>query len=214
MSMRRLIGLLVCISLLAWNSMVAYAEENSPSPTIMNGTGSKSQDVMGVFDTNGIATVYTVNITWGNLTFEYSPGTGAKWNSVSHTYDGGTGAGWNPVVADGGVVTVENHSNAAVTVTMAFAQKDSGGNDIANVIGGAVLTPTFIDKDLNNDGVENDVGTSDSSMFELETAEGKIQGSPPMDKRLLKLEGIPKKVFGTGIVLGQVTVTIAEAGGS
>lgn len=62
-------------------------------------------------------TVYSVDISWGNLTITEAAST---WKPDSHTY-----AGSDASFGDTGTITVTNHSNAAVKSTCGFAYTDS-----------------------------------------------------------------------------------------
>ena len=90
----------------------AYAD------TITEVGSSASHDVTATYraDSSGGAggPVYSVDITWGELSFTYSDGT---WNPDTHEYDG---EGWTVDKEDGNTVKVENNGNTAVSVSFAY----------------------------------------------------------------------------------------------
>lgn len=64
-----------------------------------------------------VSDVYSVNITWGALTFTYDEGT---WNADTHTYVGGTG--WTADVEGGDLITVENTGTVAMNVSVSYGK--------------------------------------------------------------------------------------------
>ncbi len=77
--------------------------------TLENGVnGDKNHDVQVM---SSGATVYSVDIVWGSMDYEYKR---SAWDPATHTYGNG---GLCPVdPSDGAMITVTNHSNADVIV--------------------------------------------------------------------------------------------------
>lgn len=91
--------------------------------------GSASFDVTGSYAPAGDReAVYKVVITWGNLNFDYDPGT-LTWNPHSLTYTNGTSYGWKNANSSD-TVKVENLSNVAVTVSASVSQEDSSDHNV------------------------------------------------------------------------------------
>ena len=55
----------------------------------------------------------SVTILWGDMVFAYDDG---SWDPDTHRYSGG----WSPLTAEGNDLTVENHSNVALAVSVTF----------------------------------------------------------------------------------------------
>lgn len=97
----------------------AYAD------TITAGGGTASHDVKATYraDSSGGAggTVYSVDITWGDMAFTYTAEAGI-WDPANHTYTGAEGGAWTVDNKDGGnTITVTNHSNTDVTAAFSYA---------------------------------------------------------------------------------------------
>ncbi len=69
-------------------------------------------------------TVYSVDLTWEDMTFTYNESGTKIWDPDTHTYTDSTSVGWDKYTAE---VTATNHSNAKVTVTFDYTpQGDTG----------------------------------------------------------------------------------------
>lgn len=69
-------------------------------------------------------TVYSVDLTWEDMTFTYNASGTKIWDPDTHTYTDTTSAGWDKYTAK---VTATNHSNANVTVRFTYTpQGDTG----------------------------------------------------------------------------------------
>lgn len=165
---RVIIAFMLCFSM----SVNAFAAE--PGQT-------DSKDVTA--DYNGAASepVYSVEITWGSLAFTYNAENAGTWNPDEYVYEGATGESW-ACEAGANRITVTNHSNAAVTATIA----NSGVKD------GITLTWSKTKLEL---------GTADNGKGEG----GK--GTPVSDYAELTVAG---SITNTGASqkLGSVTVTL------
>lgn len=87
--------------------------------TIGTANGTASHDVKATYvaGTPG-STVYSVEITWGEMEFTYTAAAEGTWDPTTHTYDNGEGGGnWT---ANGNTVKVTNHSNTDVTATLTY----------------------------------------------------------------------------------------------
>jgi len=88
----------------------------------------ESHDVTVTVTTEAVATVYSVDVTWGSLTFEYWD-RADTWNESAHKYNS-VADGWksgDSVVDElTATITVKNHTNKAVTVTPSYTPADNG----------------------------------------------------------------------------------------
>ncbi len=125
--MKKVFALLLTLALVATLSVVTFAETVTAVPT------DKAQD-LGVTYAGPVGsteTVYSINIAWEeDLVFDYSAGNQGAWNPEEHDYAAATGAAW---IDDKVTVTVTNHSNAALTASIAVAE--------ASETDGVIVTP-------------------------------------------------------------------------
>ena len=128
----------VALALVLTLCMTATAFADAKVETIPN---RQDIDVTGTYsDTHTSGTVYSVDISWGEMKFTYSIAGTATWQPDSHTYNtSGENAGW---VATGNTITTVNHSNKAVNVAFAFV------NDTTNA---PTVTGSFDNGDSLND---------------------------------------------------------------
>ena len=64
-------------------------------------------------------TVYSVDITWGDMAFTYTAEAGI-WDPANHTYTGAEGGVWTVDSKDGNKIKVTNHSNAEITASIDY----------------------------------------------------------------------------------------------
>ena len=111
--------------MLAALAMPALAE----GKTLTNTAIPQDIPVFGSAVTSGDASgpVYSVDIEWGSMTFEYVYTNSKAWNPETHTYSTGTTPlGWRPAAnqnaggLDSNLIKVTNHSNASVTCNFLF----------------------------------------------------------------------------------------------
>ena len=126
----------------------------------------------------GGGTVYSVDITWGSMEFTYSEGSGTTWNPETHTSIQGGAGGWSH---SGNTITVTNHSNTAVTATLAY------------------------DKETGYEGIN---GTFDKETMNLKTAVGTEVSAAPTETAALTLSGTLNNTVTSPTTVGTITVTI------
>ena len=127
----------------------------------------------------GGGTVYSVDITWGNMAFTYSDGSGSTWDPMTHTSKAGGTGGWSH---NGNTVTVTNHSNTEVTATLAYASTE-GFKGISGSFG-------------------------NKSTMNLATAVGTAVSEAPKDTAALTLDGTLDSSVKAPTQIGTITVTI------
>ena len=120
--MKKLFATALALAMVLSLSTTALAAGN------VNGAGVGSQDPIDVTakynDDATEPTVYSVDLTWEDMTFTYNESGTRTWDPDTHTYTDTTSAGWDKVTA---AVTATNHSNAEVKVSFTYTpQGDTG----------------------------------------------------------------------------------------
>ena len=121
-SMKKLIAIALALTMTLSLSTTALAGGN------VDGAGVGPQDPIDVtVKYNDSATdpiVYSVDLTWEDMTFTYNESGTRTWDPDTHTYTDPTSAGWDKVTAK---ITATNHSNAQVMVSFTYTpQGDTG----------------------------------------------------------------------------------------
>lgn len=159
--------------------IVALALMLSLSATVFASDLGGSRDVTAVYTTSTTEDdIHSVAISWGDLTFTYSETTEKTWNPDTHTYDTVTSGSWDKTES---TITVTNHSNVSVDVSMSVTPVEGTGVEVALTGGDATLAA----------GVEGDVAGAAS-----------VTGT-------LTISGTPNStVTEAGVKVGEITVTI------
>lgn len=149
--------------------------------------GTATHDVTATYKTSssgstGGSTVYSVDITWGDMAFTYTAGSAGTWNPATHRVTGGTGGAWAPDTSDGNKITVTNHSNAEVTASLTYTAETAFSG----------ITGTFSKASLS-----------------LATAVGTEVSAAPSDYTTLSLDGTLASGTSTGTKIGTITVTLS-----
>ena len=156
----------------------AYAD------TIGTAGGTASHDVTATYttDTSGGAggTVYSVDITWGDMAFTYTAAAGT-WDPANHTYTGAEGGVWTVDKDGGNTITVTNHSNTGVTAGFSYAA---------------------------DTGFEGITGTFDNARLDLRTAVGTAVDEAPNGTAALSLSGALGSTTADNTKIGTITVTL------
>ena len=88
--------------------------------------------------------VYSVDVAWTDLSFTYNEGE-LSWSPEDHDYTkADANAEWTD---DKGSVTVTNHSNANVAVTVSFSDDNDGDDLLVEVANGSFTLESAVDKD-------------------------------------------------------------------
>lgn len=156
----------------------AYAD------TITAGGGTASHDVKATYraDSSGGAggTVYSVDITWGDMAFTYTAEAGI-WDPTNHTYTDAKGGAWAVDKEGGNTITVTNHSNADVTAVFSYAAASS---------------------------FEGISGSFDNASLALESAVGTEVANAPKGTAALTLNGPLDSNTPANATIGTITVTL------
>ena len=175
-SMKKLIATALALTMTLSLSTTALAAGN------VNGAVVGSQEPIDVTakynDSTADPIVYSVDLTWEDMTFTYNESGTRTWDPDTHTYTDTTSAGWDKITA---AVTATNHSNVQVTVKFDYTPQ------------GATGVNASMSKDSFNlaAGVENkpNEAATDSSIL-------MITGTPN------------NSVTAEGVTIGTITVTI------
>lgn len=176
--MKKLIATALALTMTLSLSTTALAGGN------VDGAGVGSLDPIDVTakynDGTTEPTVYSVDLTWEDMTFTYNESGTRTWDPDTHTYTDTTSAGWDKVTAK---VTATNHSNTAVTVSFTYTpQGDTGVN--------ASMTKRSFILAAGVENYPNDAAT-DSSLL---TINGNSEPN--------------SSVTAEGVTIGTITVTI------
>ena len=156
----------------------AYAD------TITEVGSSASHDVTATYraDSSGGAggTVYSVDITWGDMAFTYTAEAGI-WDPATHkTTDAESGV-WTVNNDGGNTIKVTNHSNTGVTAAFSYAAAS---------------------------GFEGITGTFDNASLNLESAVGTTVEAAPKATASLSLNGALGSTTTDNTKIGTITVTL------
>jgi len=167
--MKKIISMMLMLALVMSMSVTAFASDLG---------GSK--DVTAKYEQSETEDpIYNVDLNWGDLTFTYTETVEKVWNPETHTYDSTvTGGSWDKTEAE---ITVTNHSNVSVVVSMSVTPVTGTGVEVALTGGNATLAAGEVG---NVDGAASVTGTV------------KISGKPN------------NTVTETGIKVASITVTI------
>ena len=119
--MKKLIATALALTMTLSLSTTALAAGN----VNVAGVGSQDIDVTAKYNDDATEpTVYSVDLTWEDMTFTYNESGTRIWDPDTHTYTDTTSAGWDKFTA---AVTATNHSNANVTVTFDYTPQGATG---------------------------------------------------------------------------------------
>lgn len=143
--------------------------------------GSDTRDVKATYAANTKAeTVYSVDITWGNMQYTYTIASEGTWDPDTHTFKNASEGEWS--CGEGAdQVKVTNHSNAAVKATFTYDAESE---------------------------YESITGSFNKQEATLGTAEGTEVSKAPTDTATLSLSGALKKGVPTATTIGTATVTL------
>lgn len=129
-----------------------------------DGTGSETATVKANYTAGALsADVYGVDVKFGDMTFTYTAQGQGTWDPADHTYKNLPDATWVGNTNTSGDVTVTNHSNVDINVTVAYADNTNDDDTIAGKFDEGAATITFaLDK-----GVLNKYDEADSKTVKL-----------------------------------------------
>ena len=138
--MRKIINIALALSLILALSLTAMAADLG-----------ESRDVTAKYvKTETEEPVYFVDLNWDGLTFTYTETAEKTWNPNTHSYTTETSGAWDKTEAK---ITVTNHSNVDVDVTMSVTPVSGTGVNVAISGGNATLAAGVVDQKDNADFV-------------------------------------------------------------
>mgnify|MGYP003290500573 FL=1 len=141
--MKRIITLLMVLAMVMSLSVTAFASDLG-----------ESKDVTAKYEKNeSEQPIYNVDVNWGDLTFTYTETVEKVWNPDTHTYETTTTGSWDKTES---TVTVTNHSNVSVAVSMSVTPAQGTGVDVSLTGGNATLAAGEVG---NVDGAASVTGT-------------------------------------------------------
>ena len=171
LSMKKLIATALALTMTLGMSTTALAAGN------VDGAGVGLQDPIDVTakynDNTADSIVYSVDLTWEDMTFTYNESGTRIWNPDTHTYTDTTSAGWDKITA---AVTATNHSNAQVTVKFDYTPKGNTGVNASMSKDSFKLT-AGVENKPNEAATDNSILTITGTPNNSVTAEGVTVGS-------------------------------------
>lgn len=128
--------------------------------------------------------LYSVDITWGKMDFNYSTNDSQQWNPNTHNYDMTHGTPTWTCSDNADLITISNHSNSPVTATLSYSSKN-----------GTAVKGEF----------------SKSKIDLLAPVVGSSPSQAPTAITSLSLSGILPKFAATNSPVGAVTLTVDSA---
>jgi hypothetical protein len=160
----------------------------SAADELKNTNDSSSHNVTAKYSEGVVTDVYSVEIEWGSMSFEYTDET-LVWNPETHEYDKQNNASWRPTASGADKVTVKNHSNKPVTVALSYTPAE----------GYAGITGSFGESSATIDAA----------------TEGSAYENAPSYTGTLALSGTLPSSASSSTVIGTAKVTLTtDTGGS
>lgn len=113
--MKKILRAIMLVAMMATVSTTTFAA------TLNTSNGSSSADVKGKYVNATREDVYSVDVTWGAMEFNYYEG-GQKWNTDTHKWeaDSQDPAGWT-VNNNSNTIVLANNSSKKVNATFSFS---------------------------------------------------------------------------------------------
>ena len=121
-------------------------EEDVITPPVSGGGGS---DVTVTYPMGGTTVVYSIDIVFGSLIFTYTGAIEGTWNPETHVYDGAAPATWS-CEQDANLITVTNHSNAAVEVEITYVPAPEYAGIVGTIENAFATLPSAVGKEVQN----------------------------------------------------------------
>ena len=131
--MKKMLSLTLALALILSLAIPAFAADTDSRDVTARYEKTETEDEIRSFD-----------LSWGELSFTYSETTEKTWNPSTHTYTEETTGGWDKTEAE---ITVTNHSNIELTVTMALTPVEGTGVT-ATLTGGNGTLPAATEGDV------------------------------------------------------------------
>lgn len=180
------------------------------SQTITSNIGEVEIPVQGNYVGDGSNTLYKVEISWGNMKYNYSTAA-TEWDTEQHKYvaTGTESGGFTPLA--GGTsdcITVRNSSNAAVTAAFTFEGATADTTNItANITGGFAASSAG---ETVADSLILDTAAKDSSGNLIASNNTEATGVATTGNRYLVITDGALAEGTADVPLGTVTVSISS----
>lgn len=109
--MKKTVSMLLVLTLVMSLSVAVFAAD-----TVKENGGTATTNVTGTYKGKNESPVYSVDITWEDMSFTYNPAYKGEWDPSEHTYSNSSEAGWTGE----GTITITNHSNADITAVPSY----------------------------------------------------------------------------------------------
>lgn len=110
---------------LLWRMVLLFLPGLLGINTFASQIGSREIDVKAKYTVVSTTPAsYSVDLQWTDMTFTYTREDTRIWNPLTHTYKTGSRSGWDKTR---GSITVTNHSNVDVKVTVAYLPEPDTG---------------------------------------------------------------------------------------
>lgn len=191
--MKKLIAILLSLTFIL--SVSVYAA------TIENSTGTDSRTVTATYQAATDSTVYSIDITWGDMKFNYKEASNGTWNPDTLKYDNPNAEGWVPANPSSDTslasneVEIVNRSNANINCGFTFTADES-----CTEING--VNHSF---SLNGNNIS-------SRMIEISAAipgDENTDGSATTELLALHFSGKPNNAPFENLTVGNITIEIA-----
>ena len=115
---------------------------------------AESGDIKVTYSKPDPEKVTVVDLAWGSMEFNYTDGGATKvWNPETMKYEivagNGEGGSWTPKETGGDTVTVTNHSNTGLLVTVVYTPEAENGVS-GTVENGSFMLSTAVETDFDN----------------------------------------------------------------
>lgn len=201
---KKILALLLVVVMVVVNSVVAFGDTTKETvgtnETSWNGSSTTSNhQVDVVFKNDSDNAVYSVDITWGNMLFTYTPGT---WLPSDHNYSGSTWSIGSGVDND---ITVTNHSNRDVYVKMA-ADFTGDNNKTGQTIYGEFSTVSNV-TDISSSSTNT---TPATNVAHLEKGILNKKSDAKYTSNELKITGDIGNDLSGNVKAGNITITLSS----
>lgn len=137
--MKKIITLALAVLMIFAMSVSAFADDylgnwdsaNDAADATTNETGAQNVTITLNDQAEDPAKVYYVQVLWESLAFTYTFASNAVWNPENHQYEVDGNAA-NGTWSDAATVTMKNHSNDIVNVTV--SQEDANTSDAVTIV--------------------------------------------------------------------------------
>ena len=143
---------------------------------LASSVGYKEIDVKAKYQVTSVTPAsYSIDLKWSDMTFTYTRADTRIWDPLTHTYKTESQSGWDSTK---GTVTVTNHSNVEVQVTVEYLPEENVGVKGVLKNASAKLKAGIVGDYANADSMTATLtvsGTPDEKLASKETPIGKLR---------------------------------------